>query len=227
MFSGFLRLRRVATLCRAAFLLLFLTLGTFVSSANADTVFVIGNTTGSLATATIDCSFNAQTNTFTFTITNTSPFDARITGVGYDLIAGDFNDNSSGLNGFTGANVGNFTFSDAPLGNVNQFDNAVLDFGFITGSSFSGGTANNGIAPGESLTFTVTGSAFAGMSEEQICNAVFVRFQRVGEDGELSDVGTATAIPEPTSMLLLGTGLVGIAGFARKRMRSRRESKQQ
>ena len=222
MFSGFLPLRRVATLCRAAFLLLFLTLGTFVSNANADTVFVIGNTTGSLATATIDCSFNAQTNTFTFTITNTSPFDSRITGVGYDLIAGDFTDNSSsGLNGFTGANVGNFTFSDAALGNVPQFDNAVLDFGFITGSSFSGGTPDNGIPAGGSLTFTVTGSAFAGMTEEQICNAVFVRFQRVDENGELSDVGTATAIPEPTSMLLLGTGLVGIAGLARKMRRKR------
>jgi hypothetical protein len=34
---------------------------------------IVGNANGSLATATVNCSFNSQTNTFTFTITNTSP----------------------------------------------------------------------------------------------------------------------------------------------------------
>jgi PEP-CTERM motif len=225
MYSGFLSPRRIATLSRAAFLLSFLTFVCFVSSAKADTVSVVGNANGNLATATVNCTFNAQTNTFTFTVTNTSPFDARITGVGYDLVAGDFTAaGSSGLNGFSGANVGNFTFSDAALGNVPQFGSVVLDFGFITGSNFSGGTPNEGIGPGGSLVFTVSGTAFTGMSEEEICNAVFVRFQRVGEDGEGSDVGAATSIPEPTSMLLLGTGLLGFAGWAR-RLRKKRTPK--
>lgn len=200
----------------------------FGTTAKAETVFIVGNTTGSLATATVTCTFNAQTNTFTFTITNTSPFDARITGIGFDLPPTG-NDSNTGLDGFSGsvdsqpAGV-NFTFSDGDLGNVNQFDSAVLDFGFLTGSNFSGGDPNEGLPPGippnNQASFTVSGDAFAGMTEEEICNAIFVRFQRVGADGEGSDVGVpgeVEPIPEPATMLLLGTGLAGIAAGIRRR----------
>jgi len=195
------------------------------SVARADAV-IVGNSTGSLSTAAVSCTFNAQTNTFQFTITNTSPFDARITGIGFDLVAGDTTGNpnqSPGLGSFSGANVAGFTFRDGALGNVPQFNSAVLDFGFTTGNNgnFTNGFPNSGLATGHSLTFTVTGAAFNGMSEEEICQAIFVRFQRVGADGEGSDVGRAgppeQPVPEPMTMILFGTGLAGIAARARRR----------
>jgi len=196
------------------------------ATAHADTITIVGVDTGQFSTATVDCVFNAQTNTFTFTITNTSAITqpgstSTITGIGFDLPPLG-NASASGLNGFSGSASGlggNFTFSDADLGNVpHGFNAAVLDFGFITGASFAGGSVNDGLAPGESMSFTVSGAAFAGFTEEQICNAIFVRFQNVNF-GAGSDVGVPSEIPEPSTMLLLGTALIGLGGAVRRRMK--------
>src|SRR5688500_7320982 len=153
----------------------------FVSAtAHADTITIVGVDSKQASTATVVCEFNSQTNTLTFTITNTSAITfpgstSTITAIGFDLPPLG-NASASGLNGFTGSSSGlggTFTFSDADLGNVpHGFNAAVLDFGFITGASFAGGSVNDGLAPGESMSFTVSGAAFAGFTEEQICNAI-------------------------------------------------------
>src|SRR6185369_8808984 len=141
------------------------------ATAHADTITISGVDSGSASTATVVCEFNAQTNTFTFTITNTSAITqpgstSTITGIGFDLPPIG-NASASGLNGFTGMQApslsSNFTFSDGDVGNVpHGFNSAVLDFAFITGPSgnFSGGSVNDGLLPGESASFTVTGAAF-------------------------------------------------------------------
>ena len=206
------------------------------SSVRADTITIVGAGSGQFSTATVVCEFNSQTNTLTFTITNTSAITqpgstSTITGIGFDLPPTG-NASASGLNGFTGSQApslsSDFDFSDAALGNVPAgFNNVVLDFGFTTGPSgnFSGGSVNDGLLPGESASFTVSGAAFTGFTEEQICNAIFVRFQNVplagGSGG--SDVGVPGApIPEPSTILLLGTALIGLGGYARRKLRTRK-----
>ena len=204
------------------------------SNVRADTINIVGVDSGQLSTATVVCEFNSQTNTFTFTITNTSAITSpgstsTITGIGFDLPPLG-NASASGLNGFTGSQApslsSNFVFSDADVGNVpHGFNSAVLDFAFLTGASgnFSGGSVNDGLLPGESASFTVSGAAFTGFTEEQICNAIFVRFQNVPAPFG-SDVGTpgnGGEIPEPTSILLLGSALIGFGGYARRRLKAR------
>src|SRR5689334_4326750 len=126
------------------------------ATVRADTITITGVNSGQASTATVVCEFNSQTNTLTFTITNTSAITSpgstsTITGIGYDLPPLG-NASASGLNGFTGNQApslsSNFTFSDADLGNVPAgFNNGVLDLGFTTGPSgnFSGGSVNDGL----------------------------------------------------------------------------------
>lgn len=205
------------------------------ATVRADTITVTGVDSGQFSTATVVCEFNSQTNTFTFTITNTSAITqpgstSTITGIGFDLPPLG-NASGSGLNGFTGMQApslsANFVFSDGDVGNVpHGFNSAVLDFAFLTGPSgnFQGGSVEFGLLPGESASFTVSGAAFTGFTESQICNAIFVRFQDVplsAPRGEGSDVGVSNPIPEPSTLMLLGSALLGLGGYARRRFKTR------
>ena len=211
---------------RAIAILAFV-LGVTVSAADAATLVTFtGNATGAMATGTASITLDGSGNTITGTLTNTSPFDARITGFGFDIRPGN-------LAGYVGTPdpiilpVGvNFDFRDDDLGNVPQFNSIVLDFGYVTGPNpnFTSGFPNEGLAPSQMLNFMVSGS-FAGLTEQEIASALVLRFQRVGPNGELSDVAVAgspgtptpfSSIPEPASMLLVGSGP---AYLARRRCR--------
>jgi hypothetical protein len=187
----------------------------FPARSFATPILVQGSSFPDEASATGDLTLTA--NVLTLTLKNTSLFDGRITGIGFDLFAGDVV-GKTGLDGYTGNSPGKFTFTDGDLKNVPQFNVAVLDFGWVTSNNggFGGGSPNDGIAPTDTLVFTVTGPFF-GLTEAQLAEALFVRFQRVGADGKGSDVGRGSVpVTEPATMILVGAGVLVFVRRVRK-----------
>jgi hypothetical protein len=216
-------------------------IATLTGRAEADMITVVGVDSGAYSTALVNVVFNAQTNTLTFTGTNTSAITqpgstSTITAFGFDL-APIGSASLSGLNGFSGAQsfsvFSSFTFSDAALGIVPHGFGApppvVPDFGFLTGADFASGQVSLGLLPGESGIFTVTGAAFSGFAEAEIANAIFVRFQNVpgiagsgGSDVGVSDLASLpTPIPEPATTSLVAMGLLGVARALKRRTSAR------
>ena len=190
-------------------------------TAQADQVTVSGNSNPNLQ-ATINIT-SLTNGSITFTVTNVlvPGVTSSITGIGFEL-PGVVTANSPGS---CSGNCGNFGATptvDTTPGNVPQFNSANLDWALITGPQFTGGNPP-GINQGQVATFTVTGN-FTGLTQADFLAGVFVRFQAVS-DPAFPNVGSDVAhtpgdpVPEPASMILLGSGLVGVAARLRKRFK--------
>lgn len=130
------------------------------------------------------------------------------------------------------SNLGAFTTAESHCVNVatGNLSNGLFTFDFGGGNTFFGtyvGTATlppvGGVVP-LSQTFTVTGGTglFTGASGS--FTGIGARIEANGVANiHLDFAGTITTVPEPATVVLLGSGLAGVGAAVRKRRKSQRD----
>lgn len=150
-------------------------------------------------------------STVCFKVRNTSPFDARITAIGFDL--------PDSLTGFTLTSPASSNFHlIEEVANVPEIPSVTLDFALVTGRTFAGGRPALGLPPSETLTtFCVTGPFSQTTPIERMLDRTVLRFQRVGADGEEGDIAVWETWPGPTERLGVYRAETAGARYSRNR----------
>jgi hypothetical protein len=190
-----------------------------VSAAHADSMSfsLTSNNLGLGGTVGAVLISDTATDQVTVTITMNAGFSVKLPGgdIAFNgpsgLTAGSASavQGTASMFGFTGLSFQQF-FTDK---NISQFGNFSFDFANVKG-------APKGVVSADTLTFILS---TPGLKANQF-TGVAIHFCTASGGGcgpqtGFASNGTPTPVPEPGTLSLLGTGLIGLAGFARKKLR--------